>query len=112
MMQNNIDDDDCFIEEKEFDDEMSESYSPNKWDRYLCNVQHSRKRENREVGSNLDENLSLLITKYLEYFCTKSENSSLDNFKEIFKLDFLKTIEERVSIYKSDASDGLKSLEG
>jgi hypothetical protein len=61
---------------------------------------------------NLDSNLSQLLTRYLEHFCTISENTSLDSFKEIFNLDYLKTIEERVSVYKSDASDGLKSLEG
>jgi len=37
---------------------------------------------------------------------------NLDSFKEIFKLQYLKSIEERVAVYKSEAGDGLKSLDG
>ncbi len=38
--------------------------------------------------------------------------STLDSFKDIFKLSYLKSIEERVAVYRSEAGDGLKSFDG
>jgi hypothetical protein len=58
----------------------------------------------------LDNIQSQLINKYLEHFCTIS--STLDSFKSIFKLPYLKSIEERIAVYKSEAGDGLKSFDG
>jgi hypothetical protein len=55
---------------------------------------------------NLDQKQSLLIRKYLEAIC-EANQGSLESFKDFFKSDFLKSIEERVAIYNSDPSQGL-----